>query len=439
MGHYDKEILRIAVPSIVSNITVPLLGLVDVAITGHFGSATYLGAIAVGGMLFNVIYWMFAFLRMGTSGMTAQRRGAHDLTGVARLLVRSLSIALVLGIALLALSPLVREAALAIIAPTEEVGRLARVYFNICVFGAPASLGLFVLYGWLIGMQNSRTPMFVAIAQNVINIVASLAFVYGFGMKVEGVALGTVTAQWLGFAIAVALVWRYYGRLYQGLKASDVFSALRPDAEMARFFTVNRDIFLRTLCLITVHFFFIAAGARLGETELAVNTLLMQLFTLYSYFMDGFAFAGEALAGKAIGARSSVACKVTIKHLFFWGVGVTMLFTTVYAIGGQAFLALLTDNSHVIEAAMLYQPWTLLIPLAGMAAFVWDGVYIGATETLCMFLSTLLSMTVFFAIYITLSPTLFNHALWLAFIVYLATRGLVLTATRGRITARLQS
>lgn len=433
MDHYHHNILRIAVPSIVSNITVPLLGLVDVAITGHFGSATYIGAIAVGGMLFNVIYWMFAFLRMGTSGMTAQRRGARDLGGAATLLARSLAIALSIALALLLAAPLVREAALAIIAPTAPVAALARVYFNICIFGAPASLGLFAVSGWLIGMQNSRTPMAVAIAQNVLNIAVSLALVYGLGMRVEGVALGTLAAQWLAFLLALALVGRYYRRLLRRI----CWRRLWDVAEVARFFSVNRDIFLRTLCLIAVHFFFIAAGARLGDTELAVNTLLMQLFTLYSYFMDGFAFAGEALTGKAIGGRSAVGVRAVVGRLFVWGAAVTALFTAVYAVGGVPFLSLLTDDAAVIAAAARYQPWTLLIPLAGMAAFVWDGVYVGATRTRPMFFSTLAGLAVFFTIYLTLVASWRNHALWLAFLAYLAVRGLVLTATRRQIVAAI--
>ena len=215
MNLRNRQILSIALPSIVSNITVPLLGLIDVAITGHIGTAAYIGAIAVGGMLFNVIYWMFAFLRMGTSGMTAQARGRRDFAGITRLLARSLGIALGISLVLMALSPIVRELALQVIAPSADVGLLARRYFNICIWGAPASLGLFALNGWFIGMQNSRTPMLVAISQNLVNIVASLALVFGLGMKIEGIALGTVVAQWSGFLAALALLHKYYRKLWK--------------------------------------------------------------------------------------------------------------------------------------------------------------------------------------------------------------------------------
>lgn len=432
MNIRDRQILRIALPSIVSNITVPLLGIIDVAITGHLGSSAYLGAIAVGGMLFNIIYWMFAFLRMGTSGMTAQARGRRDFSEVVRLLISSLTFAIGAAVLLIILSPLIRDGALYFISPSAEVADLARTYFNICIFGAPASLGLFALNGWYIGMQNSRIPMFVAISQNVLNIITSLFLVYALGMKVEGVALGTVIAQWGGFITALLLLHRYYSRLRSTGLPSDIINR----RDMLRFFSVNRDIFLRTLCLITVHFFFISAGAKQGDTELAVNTLMMQLFTLYSYFMDGFAFAGEALAGKAYGARNKVAYTETLHHLFGWGTAMTLLFTLLYYIGGGSFLGILTSDITVSNAAMDYQMWTLLFPVCGMLAFIWDGIYIGCTATRSMLASVFVGMVVFFSLYFLLFPTLRNHGLWIAYNAYLLMRGIVLTVTSKQIERR---
>lgn len=427
----DKQILYIALPSIVSNITVPLLGLIDVAITGHLGSAAYIGAIAVGGMLFNIIYWMFAFLRMGTSGMTAQARGRRDFTEVQNLLARSLGIAIGISILLLTLSPLIREGALRFIAPSPDVASLARTYFNICIFGAPASLGLFALNGWYIGMQNSKTPMAIAISQNIMNIIASLCLVYGLGMKVEGVALGTVIAQWGGFLTALFMLKKYYtGRLKKYFIST---KAIWNRKAILSFFNVNKDIFLRTLCLIAVHFFFISAGAKQGDTELAVNTLLMQLFTLYSYFMDGFAFAGEALAGKAIGAKNRIIYDDVVRHLFIWGGAMAALFTLLYLFFGSWFMGILTNDANVISTLNIYLPWTLLFPICGIAAFIWDGIYIGATATRHMLLSMAVGMLIFFILYFTLIPTLHNHGLWIAFIGYLATRGIMQTITRKRI------
>lgn len=425
----DKQILNIALPSIISNITVPLLGLVDVAITGHLGSAAYIGAIAVGGMLFNIIYWMFAFLRMGTSGMTSQAFGARNFSEVVSVLLRAVFVAVVISAVMLCLQVPIRELSLSIIQPSAEVANFTRTYFNICIWGAPAALSLFALTGWYVGMQNSKIPMLVAIIQNVANIAISLCLVMLLGMKIEGVAWGTVIAQYIGLAAAVALLLRHYLRLKKYLVRQVV---LTRDA-LLRFFLLNKDIFLRTCCLILVHFFFISAGAKQGDTELAVNTLLMQLFTLYSYIMDGFAFAGEAMVGKAIGANMRTIYSDTIRRLFRWGIGMVVLFTAAYYCFGNQFLSLLTDDTHVLATAYVYQPWTLLFPICGLAAFIWDGVYIGATATKGMLASMAIGMVVFFALYFTLVPHYANHGLWIAFIAYLTTRGIVQTVLRKRV------
>lgn len=366
----NKRILQIAVPSIISNITVPLLGLIDVTIVGHLGAAAYIGAIAVGGMLFNIIYWIFGFLRMGTSGMTSQAYGKHDLDEVARLLLRSVGVGLLIAIILVALQYPIRKLAFTFIQTTEEVERLATLYFRICIWGAPAMLGLYGFAGWFIGMQNSRFPMYIAITQNIVNIAASLCFVYLFHMKVAGVAWGTLTAQYAGFLMALLLWRRYYG----GLKKHVAWHEVLKKEAMLRFFQVNRDIFLRTLCLVIVTLFFTSAGAAQGEIVLAVNTLLMQLFTLFSYIMDGFAYSGEALVGKYVGANNQPALCRTVRQLFIWGVGLSTGFTLLYFFGGKSFLGLLTNEISVIREAENYFYWVLAIPLTGFAAFLWDGI-----------------------------------------------------------------
>lgn len=417
----NKRILQIAVPSIISNITVPLLGLIDVTIVGHLGAAAYIGAIAVGGMLFNIIYWIFGFLRMGTSGMTSQAYGKHDLDEVARLLLRSVGVGLLIAIVLVALQYPIRKLAFTFIQTTEEVERLATLYFRICIWGAPAMLGLYGFAGWFIGMQNSRFPMYIAITQNIVNIAASLCFVYLFHMKVAGVAWGTLTAQYAGFLMALLLWRRYYG----GLKKHVAWHEVLKKEAMLRFFQVNRDIFLRTLCLVIVTLFFTSAGAAQGEIVLAVNTLLMQLFTLFSYIMDGFAYSGEALVGKYVGANNRLALYRTVRQLFIWGVGLSTGFTLLYFFGGKSFLGLLTNETSVIREAGNYFYWVLAIPLTGFAAFLWDGIFIGATATRQMFYSMLVASGSFFLVYYSLHEWMGNHALWLAFIVYLSLRGIM--------------
>ena len=424
MKHRDRQILQIALPSIVSNITVPLLGLIDVAIVGHLGSPAYIGAIAVGGMLFNIIYWIFGFLRMGTSGMTSQAFGKRDLTEVVCLLMRSVGIGLAVAFCLIALQIPIRQGAFLLIHPTDEVRILATLYFHICIWGAPAMLGLYGLTGWFNGMQNSRIPMYIAITQNIVNIIASLSLVYLCGMKVEGVALGTLIAQYAGLFMGLALWWKHYGKLKRFLKGG---KNIWQKEAMYRFFQVNRDIFLRTLCLVAVTLFFTSAGASQGEIILAVNTLLMQLFTLFSYVMDGFAYAGEALSGRYIGAHNREAFTDTVRHLFGWGVVMAVLFTLVYALGGNAFLGLLTDDKEVIAAADTYFYWALAVPAVGIAAFIWDGIFIGATATRGMLLSMATAAASFFVLYYGLHPVLANHALWLAFLTYLLMRGVMQT------------
>ncbi|WP_195437687.1 MATE family efflux transporter [Parabacteroides goldsteinii] len=417
----NKKILQLAIPSIVSNITVPLLGLIDVAIVGHLGSAAYIGAIAVGGMLFNIIYWLFGFLRMGTSGMTSQAFGQRDLKEVTRVLLRAVGVGLFIALCLLLLQYPIRKIAFLLIDATPEVRELATVYFNICVWGAPAVLGLYGFAGWFIGMQNSRFPMFIAITQNVVNIVASLSFVYLLDMKIEGVALGTLIAQYAGLFMASLLWLRYYGRLKIAFRWREIIGK----TAMKRFFQVNSDIFFRTLCLVAVTTFFTSTGARQGDVVLAVNTLLMQLFTLFSYIMDGFAYAGEAMTGRYIGARNNTGLQRMIRLLFRWGWGLSLSFTILYMIGGQDFLGLLTNDTTVINAAGSYYYWVLAIPLAGFAAFLWDGILIGATATRLMLYSMLVASGMFFLIYYIFYALMGNHALWMAFLIYLSLRGIM--------------
>ena len=415
----NRKILQLAIPSIVSNITVPLLGLVDVAIVGHLGSASYIGAIAVGGMLFNMIYWIFGFLRMGTSGMTAQAYGKRDLTEVVRTLLRAVGVGLLISLGLWILQSPILRGAFVLIDATEEMKRWASLYFNICIWGAPAVLGLYGFAGWFVGMQNSRFPMFIAITQNIVNIAASLCFVFVLGMKVEGVALGTLIAQYAGLFMAFALWLKYYGRL----KAYIDWDGLWGGEAMRRFFSVNSDIFFRTLCLVAVTTFFTSTGARQGDVILAVNTLLMQLFTLFSYIMDGFAYAGEALAGRFIGAKNDVGLRRCIRLLFLWGIGLSLSFTLLYAFLGRDFLGLLTNDTSVIEASGDYFYWVLAIPLCGFSAFLWDGIFIGATATRQMLCSMLVASATFFIIYYLFYQSMGNHALWMAFLGYLSLRG----------------
>ncbi len=464
MKKTDKQILDIAVPSIVSNITVPLLGLVDVAITGHLGAASYIGAIALGGMLFNIIYWIFAFLRMGTSGLTSQSLGRGDSDNIIRMLARSIAIAFAIAVMLLVLQIPLRELGLLIMQPTEEVRQLTVTYYNICIWGAPATLGLFALTGWFIGMQNSKIPMMIAITQNVVNILVSLVLVFGLGMRVEGVASGTLIAQWCGFLMGCFLCWHnYFGKnpitediqpLRYYLSPSPLYthrstinhqpstlnhqpSTINPQPSTLKpplspitykaFFRINRDIFLRTLCMVCVMMFFTSAGSWQGEVVLAVNTLLMQLYLLVSYIMDGFANAGEALSGKFYGAGDNDALRTTVRRIFFWGMITAVAFTVTYIAGGKHFLRLLTDEPSVVEASTSYVWWAYLVPFCSVAAFMWDGIFIGLTASRQMLLSMFVAAATFFIVYFIAAKPLGNHGLWFAFMCYMFIRGVIQT------------
>ncbi len=424
-----KRILQLAVPAIVSNITVPLLNLVDLTIVGHLGSAVYIGAIAIGGLIFNIIYWLFSFLRMGTSGLTSQALGQRNLSEVMRVLLRSLGTAFVVAPLLIGLQSVILYVSFRWMDATATVQEQATVFFEILIWGAPATLGLYAFTGWYIGMQNSRFPMVIAIAQNVVNILLALLFVYVLKMNMKGVAWATLIAQYVGLFMAVGLWGKYYFRLRKWIEWNGVWNA----KGMFSFFVINRDVFLRTLCLIAVTMYFTATGTRQGEIMLAVNTLLLQFFILFSYFMDGFAYAGEALVGRLLGACNISALRRIVYSLFVFGGVLAGIFSLLYWAGGNVFVRLITSDVTVVSASKPFILWVYIIPLVSFAAFLWDGIFIGATAMRQMLISIAVATLAFFCIVQVGVPVMGNHALWLAFVVYLAIRGLMQTLLHRRI------
>lgn len=414
----NKQILHIALPSIISNITVPLLALVDTTIVGHLGSASYIAAIALGGMIFNMIYWLFNFLRMGTGGLTAQAYGANQHQATSYILLRSLTIAGGIALTLLLLQRPIFQVTFHFVTATAEVRSLASIYFNILIWGAPAMLALYSFTGWFLGMQNARIPMCIAITQNVVNIAVSTLLVFGCHLKIEGVALGTLISQYTALLLAVIFcLTKFDVKQHFKLKAILDINTLK------RFFQVNRDIFLRTLCLIAVTTYFTSAGSTQGELTLAANTLLMQFFIIFSYFMDGFAYAGEALGGRYFGAHDRLNFQRVTRCLFAWGGALSVLFFFIYFLSGTSLLHLLTDDSQVINRAQQYLPIIHFIPLISFAAFLFDGLYIGTTATRYMLISMFCASAAFFVLINVC--TLSNTLLWLAFLVYLGGRGLM--------------
>lgn len=415
-----KRVLGLAIPNIISNITIPLVGMVDLAIAGRLPGDSVLGGIAIGGAIFNMIYWNFGFLRMGTSGFTAQAYGRRDFQEVTRILARGLMVALAIAAALIVLQIPIEKAILGwVMDGSPEVERLAADYFYVRIWAAPATLGLYAFKGWYIGMQNARTPMWIAIVINIVNIVASLLLAFSFGMGLRGVALGTVLAQWSGFLMAALILMIYYRKI---LSRAALIGAFHAKA-MLSFFRVNGDIFIRTLCLVAVFTFFTSASSTMGDQTLAANTLMMQLFTLFSYMMDGFAYSGEALCGRYYGAGNIPMLKSAVRSVFGWGALVAMSFTALYLFFGEWILMLFTDNSAILDIARGYLGWAVAIPIVSFAAFLMDGILVGVTHTAIMRNAMILATIAFFALYFALGDSIGNNAIWLAFLVYLALRG----------------
>lgn len=422
MTNINRNILRLAIPNIVSNITMPLLGLIDMAVVGHLDSEDYIGAIAIGVTIFNFIYWNFSFLRMGTSGFTAQAYGKDDQREQANCFLRSITIALLAGIIIVALQHLILKAGFFFFDAENNLKHFASQYFHIYIFAAPAILGMYTFNGWYIGMQDAKTPMYITIGINIINIGFCFFFVYALNMKIEGVALASLCAQYAGF-IASFIVWL---NKYKNIRYHIKFSILKDIAAFKIFFKINGNIFIRTLVLISVTTFFVSISTNEGSEMLAVNALLMQLFTLFSYFMDGFAYAAEALTGKYVGAQQHGMLKTLVSHLFKWGVAIALMFTVAYAFFFTGILNILTDKQNLILLAQDFYYWVILIPICGFSAFLWDGIFVGATASRQMRNSMLIAAAVYFILFfIAYFIDIFsNNILWLMFIIYLAVRGL---------------
>lgn len=456
MKAINKDILKLAVPSILANITVPLVGMADIAIAGHLeaDAATLIGGIAIGSMLFDLLYWNFGFLRVGTGGLAAQAYGSGDRRECARILTRGLGISLAIALVLIAIQWVFVKAAFLVVECTPEVQDLASQYFFIRIWAAPATLSLMALKGWFIGMQDSVSAMIADITVNGVNIAASLLLALGLTVKditvipaigFPGIAAGTVTAQWTGLLTALALLlFKYRKSTMSQLQKADI-KALFRGSETRRFFVMNADLFVRSLCFIAIYIGFTVISARYGDTLLAVSSILMKLLMIFSYFTDGFAYAGEALTGRFIGAKDGDNLRLTVTWTFVWSMGLALLFMLVYQFAGDALLRVMTSDQTVIDAAGDYMPWLLLMPLVGCAAFTWDGIYIGATASRQMRNSMLWAVVAFAVVWAAgiavltmqnLATDIYNktamHILMAAYFAHLLARTVYLTIDWAR-------
>ncbi len=411
---------RIAAPMILSNVSVPLLGMVDTGVTGHLESPVYLGAVAIGAMIFSFLYTGVNFLRMGTTGITAQSFGADDNDGLRVALGQASIVALLIAVLLIVLQLPIGQLSMYLLGPDPETERYALEYFSIRVWSAPGTLANYALIGWFIGLSNARIPMVMFLTINLTNIALDLLFVIGFGMKVDGVALASVFAEYSGLAVGGSFA---ISELKQRAGQWPVPKLVNLSAYKA-FIAVNANLFIRTMALIFTLGFVTAQGARLGGLILAANAVLMNFQNLTAFGLDGIAHAAEALVGKAIGQRRRDALEESVRLTLKWSLIFSLGFTAAYLLAGPLIISILTDLPDVREAANRYLPWMIASPLVSVWCFLYDGVYVGATRAKemrnIMVFSTLF---VFLPAWYFLQP-LGNDGLWLAFLVFMASRGI---------------
>lgn len=419
----NRQVLSLALPSILANITVPLVGMVDLAISGHIGDAAAIGGLAVASMLFDLLYWNMGFLRVGTGGITAQAYGRKDNRGIIDTLTQGLSTALGAALFFIAIQWLFVEAAFLFISCSPEVEAVARQYFFIRIWAAPATLSLFAFKGWFIGMQNTVFSMAVDLWVNVVNMAASWLLAFHTPLGMAGIAWGTLIAQWTGLLLACAL----FMVRYRGLLSDFSLHRSVKWRYIKGFFKVNTDLFIRSLAFMVIYVGFTSLAAAYGDVELAVSSVMMKLFMLFSYFIDGFAYAGEALSGRFIGEKDRTSLRTTVKVLFIWGLIISAVFTLIYIIFPMPVIRLLTDDAQVLSGCGPYLFWLVLMPVASCVAFVWDGIYIGATASATMRNCMLLAALLFVLSYLALKGRIGVQALYVAYFVHLLVRSVYMT------------
>lgn len=444
----SKNILVLAVPAIFNNITVPLLGLSDTAITGHLGSASYLAAMAVGTMMLNVIFWLCGFLRMGTTGLSSHAFGAGNFNLTIAILNKALKIGLIISCVVLILQRPLEQLLFLIISPEEKVSELASLYFRICLWGAPAQLVIIAVSGWFIGLQNTVIPMIIAVGVNVVNILLSILLVFVFETGFAGVAIGTLSANWLGMIASVIFVRRRINseRRKETAKSGNSTQIKIQKSEKIKnseFLKVNINLFFRSACIMIVTLAMTSYGSRLGETTLAANTVIMQFFLFFSYFMDGFAFAGEAIVGSSFGARNFNQLRKCVGCLLIWGACIAISFTIIYVLASGEIICLLTNNYSVVLSVEQMKWWLVVMPAVTVLAFIFDGVFIGLAKTRILFVTTFIASLIFFLIttgadnisFVSLS----NNLLWISFGCYLLARGVLLGVEYVKLQRKILS
>jgi MATE family multidrug resistance protein len=418
----NREILRLAVPNILSNISIPLLSTVDTILMGHL-SASHLGAVGIGSMIFNFIYWNFGFLRMGTTGVTAQAYGAKDNHQISNTLYRAVLIALLLAVFILVVQWPLWHASAYLMNVDANQYELVKTYFEIRLLAAPAALASYAILGWFFGMQNAIYPLILTIFVNLVNIALSAYLVLVKAQGIEGVAIGTVISQYGGFVLAFLLIYLKYRGTLEKIQKSSIFIW----EKIKHFLVINRDIFIRTVCLTFVFGFFYSQSSKSGEMFLAANVILLQFLNWMSYGVDGFAFASESLVGKYTGANDEVKTNKAIRFSFYWGGVLALLYALAYGFGGESLLHIFTDQQDVIDYTRPYLIWVIILPIIGFSCYIWDGVFIGLTASNAMRDSMLISLALFLIIFYAIPWHNQASQLWMSLLLFLAARGLIQT------------
>ena len=415
----NREILRLAIPNILSNLSVPLLSTVDTALMGH-QSSLHLAAVGIAAMIFNLIYWNFGFLRMGTTGMSAQAYGEDNNSKLTNTLARALFLSFGISVLLILFQePIIRFAAYAMNID-QSYYPMVEAYFDIRIFAAPATLALYVLFGWFFGVQNAVIPLVITLFINIVNIVFSYYFVNVLELGVCGVAYGTLIAQYTGVIFAFMMLRSYKNRL-QSIKKEAIFNKF----ELVKFFNINKNIFIRTIALTFAFAFFYAMSAKIGEMALAVTVILLQFLSWISFGIDGFAYAAESLVGKYFGAKNWQKFYQAIRYSFYWGFGLALFYAVLFYFSGEWLLGIYTNQAELIEETKPYLIWTVMMGFAGFVAFVWDGVFIGMTASRAMRNSVLISLVVFIGLFYLFKPYHSLHLYWLSFVLFLFIRGVI--------------
>jgi len=405
---------------ILTNISTPLLGLVDTAVLGHLDSEQFLGAVALGGLIFSFIFWGFGFLRMGTTGLTAQAFGLNNTEEINAVLIRAAVLAIIISALILVMQQAIALVGFLLLQSSQKVEYLALQYFEIRIWSTPATLSLYVLLGWFMGQQNVKIPLLVVLVTNICNIILDLLFVYHFKMQVEGVALASVIAEYLGFIIALFFALK----LIHKQKQFRLLPALVNYRKFKDMLLINSHIFIRTWCLIFVFAFFTAQSAKMGDVVLAANAVLLNFQTFMAYALDGFAHAAEALVGKTVAAKNKVLYRLAVLTSGLWSLVVAVLFALIYLSWGVQIINLLTGLESVRAVAYDYLPWLVAMPLVSFVCYLFDGVFIGAIMTREMRNTMLFSLIGVFLPVWYFTQELGNQGLWLAMISFMLARGL---------------